>query len=54
MMSRNALEEWKKALKKAEGKDTEIALAVVSRILGSKSSLSNFPRVRDSLEAAES
>ncbi len=53
MMSRPQIEDWKKKLKKAEGKDTEIALAVVSRILGGERALANHPRLRESLEAAE-
>jgi ParB family transcriptional regulator, chromosome partitioning protein len=49
MMSKHALNEWKSALKKLDGKDADIALAVVSRILGSERALANYPRLRESL-----
>lgn len=54
MMNRNQLTEWKAKLKKAEGKDADIALAIVSRILGQERSLANYPRLRETLEASES
>jgi len=53
MMSRPQLEQWKAKLKKAEGKDSEIAYSVISRILGGERSLANYPRLRETLEAAE-
>jgi ParB family transcriptional regulator, chromosome partitioning protein len=52
-MSRAQLETWKKVLKDTEGKDADIAYAVVSRILGGERGLSNYPRLRDALEKAE-
>lgn len=54
MMSKHQLGEWKKKLKAESGKDADIAYAVVSRILGGERSLANFPRLRDTLEAAQS
>lgn len=53
MLSKNKLEAWKKKLKTAEGKDAEIAYSVVSRILGGERSLSNYPRLRETLESVE-
>jgi ParB family chromosome partitioning protein len=54
MMNRNQLVAWKAKLKGATGKDAEIAYSVVARILGGERSLANYPRLRESLEAAES
>jgi ParB family transcriptional regulator, chromosome partitioning protein len=51
MMNKNQLGEWKAKLKKIDGKDADIALAVVSRILGSERALANYPRLRESLGA---
>ena len=53
MMNRPALEEWKKRLSKGEGKDCEIAYAVVTRILGGERALSNYPRLKGTLEVEE-
>lgn len=51
MMSKVALAEWKKRLSKLDGTQADIALAVVSRILGSERALANFPKLRESLSA---
>lgn len=48
MMSRKALESWKSRLKEASGKESEIAYAVVARILGGERALANYPQLRDS------
>jgi len=54
MMSKHALAEWKKKLKDESSKDAQIAYAVVARILGGERSLANYPRLRETLEAAQS
>jgi len=53
MMSRPQLEEWKKRLHKLEGKEVEVAYAVVARILGGERALSNHPKLAASLEVEE-
>ena len=53
MMSRVALEEWKKRLSKGTGTDCAIAYAVVTRILGGERALSNYPRLKGTLEVEE-
>lgn len=53
MMSRHQVEEWRKQLKSADGKDSEIAYAVLSRLLGHERALAQYPRLRDTLESAE-
>lgn len=50
MMAKPTIQQWANKLKKAEGKDAEIAYAVLSRILGHERALSNQPRVREALE----
>lgn len=55
MMSRTAIEEWVKALKKEDsGQQVDLALAVLNRVLGKERSLANYPKVREPLKATES
>mgnify|MGYP001568317085 CR=1 FL=1 len=49
MMSRPKVEAWKKALKKLEGRDVQIALAVVDRLLGREKALSDYPKLEATL-----
>lgn len=50
MRSRKQLESWRDNLKTTDGKPAEIALAVVSYVLGNDRALSNFPQLREAFK----
>jgi ParB family chromosome partitioning protein len=49
-MNRGEMEAWKASLKKLDGKEPEIAYAVLAHVLGGARALSNFPKLRSALE----
>lgn len=49
MMAKPSIQQWCNKLKKSDGKDAELAAAVLSRLLGHERALANYPRLRESL-----